>query len=80
MDLDVVRFADLKSDDLGSWNPTGTKSTFFRITEAGIKISSKKPSKSVAGLYHVLTHRYYVHSTYNLYHRLIADVKGKCTS
>ena len=32
-DLDAMRFTDLKSDDLGSWNATGTKSTFFHITE-----------------------------------------------
>ena len=79
VDLDIVRFTDLKSDDLGSWNATGTKSTFFRITERGVRIADKKPSKESLGLYHVLTRRYYVHNTYHLYHRLIADVKGECT-
>ena len=77
VDLDVVRFTDLKSDDLGSWNATGTKSTFFRITESGIRISDRKPSKESSGLYHVLTRRYYVHNTYNLYHRLIAGITGE---
>ena len=77
VDLDVVRFTDLKSDDLGSWNATGTKSTFFRITESGIRISDRKPSKESSGLYHMLTRRYYVHNTYNLYHRLIADITGE---
>ena len=77
IDLDVVPFTDLKSDDLGSWNATGTKSTFFRITENGVRIEDKKPSKESSGLYHVLTRRYYVHNTYSLYHRLIADVKGE---
>ena len=32
VDLDAVRFGDLKSDDLGSWNAMGTKFTFFRMT------------------------------------------------
>lgn len=79
IDLDTVRFSDLKSDDLGSWNATGTKSTFFRITEMGVRIADKKPSKDAIGMYHVLTRRYYVHNTYNLFHRLIADVKGICS-
>ena len=78
VDLDAVRFTDLKSDDLGSWNATGTKSTFFRVTRSGIRVSDKKPSKESSSLYHVLTRRYYIHNTYNLYHRLIADVKGEC--
>ena len=78
VDSDAVRFTDLKSDDLGSWNATGRKSTFFRITESGIRVSDKKPSKESSRLYHVLTRRYYVHNTYNLYHRLIADVTGEC--
>ena len=39
VDLDVVRFGDLKSDDLGSWNATGTKSTYFRMTDTGISQS-----------------------------------------
>ena len=41
VDLDAVRFTDLKSDDLGSWNATGTKSTFFRVTKSGIRVSDK---------------------------------------
>ena len=78
VDLDAVRFTDLKSDDLGSWNTTGTKSTFFHITESGIRVSEKKPStRGASRLHHVLTRRYYVHSTYNLFHRLIADVTGE---
>ena len=76
VDLDVVRFGDLKSDDLGSWNATGTKSTYFRMTDTGIRVADKKPVHDSFGNYHVLTRRYYVHNTYNLYHRLIADVKG----
>ena len=76
VDLDCIRFGDLKSDDLGSWNPTGTKSTFFRITATGIRISDKKPAAERMGMYHVLTRRYYVHNTYHLYHRMIADIQG----
>ena len=29
IDIDAVRFTDLKSDDMGTWKATGTKSTFF---------------------------------------------------
>ena len=75
VDIDKVHFNDLKCDDLGTWTATGTKSTFFRFTASGIKISEKKPSQS--GVYHVLTRRYYVHGTYNLYHRIIVDIQGE---
>ena len=79
IDLDEVRFCDLRSDDLGSWTATGTKSTWFRLTNAGIRISEKKPPASELGNYYVLTRRYYVHSTYHLYHRIISDIKGMYT-
>ena len=78
VNLDAVRFGDLKSDDLGSWNATGTKSTFFRMTDTGIKVAEARPACDTVTKYHVLTRRYYVHSTYNLYRRMICDVKGKC--
>ena len=74
VDIDKVHFNDLKCDDLGTWTATGTKSTFFRFAASGIKISEKKPSQS--GVYHVLTRRYFVHGTYNLYHRIIVDIQG----
>ena len=74
VDIDKVHFSDLKCDDLGTWTATGTKSTFFRFAASGIKISEKKPSQS--GVYHVLTRRYFVHGTYNLYHRIIVDIQG----
>ena len=31
IDVDAVHFSDLKSDDMGTWKTTGTKSTYFRI-------------------------------------------------
>ena len=49
---------------------------FFRSTESRIRICERKPSQ--AGVYHVLTRRYYVHGTYNLYHRIIVDIQGMC--
>ena len=69
-----VHFSDLKCDDLGTWTATVTNSTFFRFAASVIKISEKKPSQS--GVYHVLTQRYIVHGTYNLYHRIIIDIQG----
>ena len=68
VDIDKVHFNDLKCDDLGTWTATGTKSTYFRFAASGIRISENKPAQS--GVYHVLIRRYYVHGTYNLYHRL----------
>ena len=44
VDLDVVRFGDLKSDHLGSWNAIGTKSTYFRMTDTGIRVLRKSQS------------------------------------
>ena len=75
VDIDKVHFNDLKCDDLGTWIATGTKSTYFRFVATGIRISEKKPSQG--GMYHVLTRRYYVHGTYNLYHRIIVDIQGE---
>ena len=39
VNIEKVHFSDLKRDDLGTWTATGTKSTFFRFTTSGIKIS-----------------------------------------
>ena len=76
IDLDKVGFEDLKADDLGSWTGTGTKRTHFRFTQSNtIKYATGVPS-SASG-YFLLTRRYYIHRTYNKFHRIISDVKGK---
>ena len=31
IDIDAVCFTDLKSDDMGTWKATGTKSAFFNL-------------------------------------------------
>ena len=46
VNIEKVHFNDLKCDDLGTWTATGTKSTFFRFTTSGIKISEKKPAQN----------------------------------
>ena len=46
IDLDEVCFSDLRSDELGSWKATGTKSTWFRLTNDGVRIFVKKPPGS----------------------------------
>ena len=75
VDLDVVPFSDLKADDLGSWNATGTKRTYFRFTQGNsIRYATGVPSTSTS--YFCLTRRYYVHKTYNRFHRIISDIKG----
>ena len=43
VNLDVVRFGDLKSDDLGSWNATRTKSTYFHMTDTCLLYTSPSP-------------------------------------
>ena len=32
IDVDVINFEDLKADDLGSWNATGTRKSYFCLT------------------------------------------------
>ena len=75
VDIDVVPFNDLKADDLGSWGATGTKRTHFRFTKGNvIRYATGIPSKTSS--YFCLTRRYYVHKTYNKFHRIISDIKG----
>jgi hypothetical protein len=78
IDLDSVDFHDLKADDLGVWSPTGTKRTYFRFSSSGIlKFTNKKRSGAAANeAYFTLTRRYYVHKSYELFHREIADIEG----
>ena len=74
VDIDQVHFDDIKSDELGSWKATGTKSSFFTAASTGVKFLKKKPSRH--SKYNVLIRRYYVHGTYPLFHRMIADIQG----
>jgi len=78
VDVDEIDFEDLKADDLGSWKGTGTKRTHFRVLSSGaIKYSQKKPDASWSTQYLLLTRRYYVHKSYDKYHRVIADIQSK---
>ena len=75
IDLDRVHFGDLKADDLGSWAATGTRRTHFRFTQTNtIRYSTGVPTTS--NDYFLLTRRYFVHKTYNRFHRIISDIKG----
>ena len=70
--IDSIDFEDLKADDLGLWKGTGTKKTYFRFLSSGtIRFMSRKP-KNDNMKYYVLTRRYFIHSTYSKFHRLIA--------
>ncbi len=72
IDLDRVRFDDLKADDLGSWNQTGMKHT---LDDKGHIYYSQG---SVGGQgYYTLLRRYYVHGTCSTFHRLIITIEGK---
>ena len=44
VDLDHVSFGDIKSDDIGCWKGTGTKSVYFRVSKGQIMIAPTKPS------------------------------------
>ena len=78
IDLDEVHFNDLKANDLGSWRATETKRTHICFTQSqDIRYASRKPHGSMAGDYFLLTRRYYVHRTYDCFHRIIADIKGE---
>ena len=75
IDVDAVRFSDLKSDDMGTWKTTGTKSTHFRISKEGIRFAV---GSSHGSSDHVVTRRYYIHGSYQLYKRIIVDIRGMC--
>ena len=78
VDLDDVLFSDLKADDLGNWNATGTKSTYFSLSPNGVvRIAAGKPSRSLKSAYYTLTRRYYTHGTYKLFRRIVIDIRGK---
>ena len=75
IDIDIVEFDDIKADDLGSWKATGNKKTFFRMTSSGrVKYLATKPVGSASTEYLLLTRQYFVHLTYDRFHRLIADI------
>ena len=78
IDLDQVHFNDLKADDLGSWKTTGTKRSNFRFTQGqAVQYASGKLQYSSKGSNNfLLTRRYYVHRTYNRFHRIISDITG----
>ena len=46
IDVDDVLFSDIKADDLGTWSPKGTKSTYFSMSNGVIQIATGKPTSS----------------------------------
>jgi len=78
VDVDMVNFRDLKVDDLGVWLPTGTKKSFFCFSSSGsLKIATADLRSE--SCYYTLTSRYYVHKTYDKFHRQLVDIKGQLT-
>ena len=78
VDIDIVDFRDVKSDDLGLWKGTGTKKTYFRTLSSGsIRYADCKPDANKLTEYLLLIRRYYVHRSYPKYHRMISDVQSK---
>ena len=80
IDLDCVPFEDFKADDLGSWVATGTRprrTYYFRFTETNTIRYIYATGAPTSDHYFMLTRRYYVHKTYNRFHRIIYDIKGK---
>ena len=79
VDIDSIDFDDLKADNLGAWSTTGTKKCFFRFAQSGIlRVTDKKPLNSKSN-YYTLTRRYYVHKSYDKFHRQLVDIKGMLT-
>ena len=76
VDVEMVDLGDLKADELGSWHPTGTKRSFFRFSQSGIIKISKKCPHHLLSQYYVLTRRYYIHKSYDKFHRQIVDIRG----
>jgi len=76
IDVGAVRFSDLKSDDMGTWKATGTKSTCLRISKGAIRCTLG--SHTGGSLDYILTRRYYIHSAYQLFKRIIVDIRGMC--
>lgn len=74
IDLEKVDFCDLKSDDMGAWVTTGTKATHFYFNGSAdtLVFTSRKGVRAK----YVLKRRYYIHGTYQKYHRMIAVVEG----
>ena len=72
IDLEEVTFCDLKSDDMGSWKATGTKSIYFKFSEGAIVLTSRHSQNCF-----ILKRRYFIHGPYQKFHRLISDVAGK---
>ena len=78
VDIDDVLFSDLKADDLGTWKNNGTKSTYFSMsTNGSVAIANGKPSRSTESSYYVLTRRYFTHGTYQLFRRIVVDIRGR---
>ena len=75
IDIDSVGFGDLKADDLGSWKSTGTKRTYFRYTTSNSLVYATAGADR--SNYFLLIRRYYVHKTYERFHRIICDIQGK---
>ena len=75
IDLDWVRFDDLKADDLGSWIQKGSKHTIFCLDKEG-HIYYNQGNVCGKG-YYTLMRCYYVHGTCSTFHRLIITIEGK---
>ena len=57
------------------WLATGTRRTYFRFTQTNaVRYATGVPNSSE---HFLLTGRYYVHKTYNRFHRIICDIKGR---
>ena len=110
IDIVVVCYEDLKTDDMGSCRTkgnhiillhkiirvmvseslrciqplciiiliiqlTGTKSTYFKLKDGRVEVIDNK-QKTTSHCF-CLIRRYYVHGTYQLFKRIIVDIRGK---
>lgn len=76
IDLDCVSIDDLRADDLGSWKPTGTRRSYFKLSETNeVDFFSRVPSEQSS--YFVIIRRYFVHLTCPKFRRCIVEIQGE---
>lgn len=76
IDLDSVSVDDLRADDLGSWKPTGTRRSYFKLSETNeVDFFSRVPSEQSS--YFVIIRRYFVHLTCPKFRRCIVEIQGE---
>ena len=65
-------------NNLGSWHPSGTKKSYYRLSSDGILRVSEEHPCNMPSDYYILTHRYYTHKSYVIVWLQISEVSYAC--